>query len=681
MWVTCAATCVLRFYLVGAAWTWLAPDSLAARPGRGARALFHAALALLIGVPVSLFVSLFLSELGVASLPWELAATAILIAAGLIAGLAASPVRLRQTLALSGPGALVVFLGIAVILNLPRCGEWVVGGWDPGVYINEGVCVGRTGTFHPAAQPHHAALTDQELPLFSRDKTRFREIFPGIPLDSADRRVNYSFFRLTPTLVSALTRCGGLCAATRVNLVMGFLGLVVLGAFLLAHRFTRAGLVIAPLLLVTHPLWLYHLHFPTSEMTELFLLLGLGTLLPAQRTGWFCRIMVLVLLLAAIVNRVSFVPFSGMIVLATAWADMNRPDRGRVIRERLLQILTIGLGTAYAYTATAVMMAGLHDVAWKLMLVAGLCLALALSLDLLATRGPVARALRPSPVFRSAAAALCLLGVGAALFWRHLPVLASIRQNALNLGPFLGVAGVVLAVPGLMVLWGRQAARSRYLAALGLVLAAITALLLVDTFAYPFYPWATRRYLAFTVPLQVIGASLALSWLWDVTSGARRLRRVLAVALLGTTLALSARVSWHAISRTDYDGVSTQLTELQKHIGPRDLVVADHFKWGTPLTFIYGKQVLDGSKLYGSNGSTIQPEAIKALARLKGAGWRILWLSSTTQALEIYPEPIPGAVLSWESVPFTVREIVHSRRARDFESREKTVVFRLYAWP
>lgn len=680
-WLACALTLAFRFYAVGAAWNWLVPEAMLAGLGRGSRALLYSASALLIGVPSALLVSLALAEFGAASLGRELLGSGVLAAAGLLTGLRRAPARVRQTLALSAPGLLVVWVGIAAIMHLPRCGEWMVGGWDPGIYINQGVCVGRTGTFHPPAQPHHAALTADELALFARGDGAYPQVFPAVPVDARSREVRHYFFRLTPTLVSALTRCGGLGAATRVNYIMGFLGLIVLAACLRSHRCPAACVAIALLLLVTHPLWLYHLHLPTSEMTELFLVLGLGMFLWAQRTGWFCHGMTLLLMLTAIVNRVSFVPFAGMLVLATAWADLDRPDRRRALAERLLQAGTIGLGTFYAFTATAVTMASLQFVSRELVVVAGGCLLAAMAVEVLAARGVSLRALSPALLFGALTAVMVLLGLGAALLSRHVTVLASVRQNALRILPFLGPWLVSAAAVGLAILWFARARQSRHLAALLAVFVGVTAILLINAYAIPIYPWTTRRYLPFTVPLLVVGAAIALSALWYMPARLAAVRRAGVVVLTVALMAATGRMSRHALAGTEYDGVSVQLAELQAQIGPHDLVLADHFKWATPLAFVYGKQVLDGSQLYGKRGPTLMPAALKALARLRAAGWRVLLLTSTPEGLDVYPGKVEGARLVWSAAPFTIKEIIHSPRARDFERREKKVVFQLHEFP
>lgn len=680
-WLACALTLVLRFYLAGAAWNWLLPEGLLSGSPKGYRALLCSAGALVIGVPSALLLSLVLSEFGVASLAWELLGSGVVTVGGLLLGRRCAPSRTRQTLALSVPGALVVFAGTAAIMHLPRCGEWMPGGWDPGIYITQGVCVGQTGTFHPTPQAHHAALTAGELPLFTKEYGAFPQIFPGVPLDAKGRQVRHYFFRLTPTLVSVLMRCGGLAAATRVNFIMGLLGLIVFAAFLRIHRLSSVCLAIALLLLIAHPLWLYHLHLPTSEMTELFLVLGLGMLMGVQREGWFSHVVFLMLMLAAIVNRVSFVPFAGMLVLALSWADMQRTDRQRVLVERLLQILVICLGTFYDFTATAVTMANLQFVSLELIIVAGTCLVIAGGLELMLARGVNLRLLSPPILFSCFTAALMLLGLGAVMLPRHVTVLAAVRQNATHILPFLGPWLAVTAAAGLAVLWFVRAAQSRHLAALMVVFVGVTVILLINSYAIPIYPWATRRYLPFTVPLLAVGASIALSYLWDMQGRWKLSRRLGAGIVAGALLVIPAKKSWHAVTGTEYDGLSRHLAELAAHIEPGDLILSDHFKWGTPMAFVYGKHVLDGSQLHGKRGGTLMPAALATLARLRSDGWRVLLLTSTPEGLDVYPRKLEGARLLWAGDSFVIKEIIHSPRAEDFARRERPAVFRLYELP
>lgn len=682
VWLTGAGLLTLRFYLTGAAWTWLLPaiDGEAPR-GPGTR-LTHAAVALLGGVTSSVLLSLVLAECGQGFLRWEVLGSVLIVASGVVLGARHDRQRSRAARVAGLPGACVVFLGLAVILQMPHTGEWIVGGWDPGVYMDEGICVGRTGTFHPAPMAHHEQLTAAEVPLFCRGRGVFTQSFPAVPLDPGTRQIRHYFFRFTPALISALYRCGGMDAALRVNWIMGFLGLVVFAAFLRIHRATPAFIVAAVVLCGTHPLWLYHLHLPTSEMTELFLMLGAGLTLGLTGRGTLGGALLSTLLLCAIVNRVSFVPFAGLLVLATAWADMSRMERGPVMRERLLQLLAIGAGTLYDFTATRVTMATLQYVVPELLGVSGATLTLALLLDVLAWRGIRPRwLLSPGVVLGTLLAGGVLLGLGVGLGWRHVTLLARIRQNALQIGPYLGTVTLLLAVPGAWILWRCRTRMTRHFTAVVLVLSGITLLLLVNSFVVPICPWATRRYVPFTLPLLVLAAGIALSALWDAAVGFTVLRRMLAVGLLGLALAGSARLSWHAVRGTEYDGLSAQLAEVAAQIGPRDLVIADHFKWGMPLLLLHGKHVLDGSKFYGENGAVVMADGLIALERMKGLGWRVRFLTSTGDGLEVYPRGIPGVHQVWTSSPLDVREIIHSARARDFVLREKHLVFRLYAMP
>lgn len=680
-WLSCSLILVLRFYLAGATWNWLLPEGLLSGLGKGSRILLYSAGALVVGVPASLFISLVLAEFGVASLVWELLGSAVVALVGLSVGLRHAASRARQTMILSMPGALIVFVGIAVIMRLPNGGEWMLGGWDPGVYMNQGICVARTGTFHPPAQAHHVALTAEELPLFSRGEGAFPRIFPGVPLCAKDRQVRHYFFRLTPTLVSALTHCGGLAAAMRVNFIMGFMVLIVFAGLLRAHRCSAACFVISMVLLIAHPLWLYHLHLPISEMTELFLVLGVGMFLWAQREGWFCHVVFLLLVFMAIVNRVSFVPLAGMLVLALAWADMERTDRRRVLVERMLQMLVICLGTAYDFTATAVTMANLRYVSRELIVVTGICLLIAGALEVMAARRIHTRVLRPRILFGCLTGVLVLLGLGAVLLPHHVAVMAAVRQNTVRILPFLGPWLVVTAAAGLGVLWFVRAEQSRHLAALMSVFVGMTAILLINSCTIPIYPWTTRRYLPFTVPLLVITGGIALSALWDLPSRWKRIRRIGAGTIVAILLVIPATKSWHAVRGSEYDGVSSRLAELAARIQPSDLVLSDHFKWGTPLAFVYGKQVLDGTQLYGKRGDTLMPAALAAMARFRAEGWRVLMVTSTESGLGVYPREVKGARLVWAGSPFIVKEVVHSSGARDFMRREKTVVFRLYELP
>ncbi len=77
---------------------------------------------------------------------------------------------------------------------LPNTGEWIAGGWDPGVYLNTGINVGQTGTFTPQDKAFGADFTPAERSHFMRYPSNRSERFPGILSNKNGTEINFHFF-------------------------------------------------------------------------------------------------------------------------------------------------------------------------------------------------------------------------------------------------------------------------------------------------------------------------------------------------------------------------------------------------------------------------------------------------------------------------------------------------------
>jgi len=681
-WALCALVVTLRCGLTGAAWLWLFPRSIVADFPRPGRLLVLTATAWLVGVVTTLLTTLALAELGRAGGRTEFLISTGWIVAGLVLGAATRGKALSQALRDVAPGLAATFVLVAAVMNLPRCGEWITGGWDPGVYLNQGLAVARTGTFHPAPQACHTALDSEGLRAFVRqNRAYYMEIYPGVPINPETRRVEHYFFRLTPTLIGVLAQSGGLRAAVRVNYIMGVFALIAFMAFLYAQRCGWPQALFATALLAAQPLWLYHLHLPVSELLELFLLLGLG-LLAAFRTRSLAAAALLALVMfAAIVNRFSFLPFSGLVLCALAWADVPRTDRRRVRLERTLQLAAIVTGGLFDIVVSAIATVRLPHVVRDLTAVAGFLALLALMLDWAAAKGWAQNVEKRLPSwFGPALCAAGLLGLTGLWLLRHTALLSPEWNRLQHLLPYFGTVPMLLALGGAAWLCCCGDRVPRTVKALALVFLGMGIIVLIKPFMVPIYPWATRRHLTCTVPLLALlgGAVLALPWTRTVKFGA--LAKALALIVLIGAVASTAKRSWHAWSRTEYNGLSDALALVAGQISDGDVVVVDHPWWGTPLTFIYGKQILDGWNWYAGRSTNAMEVGMAALTRLRAEGQRIRFLTSTAEGLGIYPRPVQPVAADWSSPEFALNAMVHGPRVADFVTREKRYIFRLYTF-
>ncbi len=652
---------VLRVMASGFCWAWLPERGRASGPRM--HGLFLAAFCAVAGTAVSGLTAVALGECGAFSPVFEGAAAATLMGCGLWLGARRFPGWWRPAFFRVLPWLLGAMAGGAVLLALPDKGEWIVGGWDPGVYMNAGLSLARTGTFHPQDSAFDRRLVPAEQNVFLRRAGTRVERFPGVM--AAGGALRFHFFRLTQGLSAVAARSAGWAGAFGLNRLLGAVALLCLAAWVGGLFHGRAAAA-ALLLLATQPLWVYHTHTPVSEMPELALLCGLclaTALQPGRRRAAFeC-----LLLLALTVNRFSFVPFAGLWLAARAWMDLPREDRAAVLRERVCAVAAVCLGAVCDLVTSPASVLGWT--VWPLLVVLGGCgMAAALAVDRF---GLPRRGLETARWLVSAA------GVAVALLalrpvWQ--PGCAQ-SENWIQWACFTGWPLVGLAVAGAGCVAFAPRALPRPFKAVLFFWAGMTLALWADKSIVNVYPWALRRYLSSGAPLAALLGVCALLGLERAGTRGRRW----AAALLGCVVLAQGPAAMRAVACAEYAGVTGLLDGVAARVRESDWLVADHFRWGTPLRCVWGRTVLNGERLLPRKaGPGRAAEGFDALARLARGGADVWLLTSTANGAAVFGEAARGFVLQEDFGPAELPEIVHHRHMRGFQSRPCEVHFRLY---
>jgi hypothetical protein len=619
------------------------------------------ALALLAGVLVALTAGYVLSGFG-----W-LTRSSLAVVLVLVIGLArlgpdASPER--GWLGWSVLASLIVL----VLARWPERGAWLVGGWDPGVYANEGAFAARTGGFAPVAVPFYEALGPEALHTLTTAERAHRDFFPGFPYDEHAQTFSLQFPRLTPVAFAVAHLAGGASAAWRTPLwlaaLAGFLG------WALARRLfsARGAAQAAGLALAAHPLVLYHSHTPSSELLELVLVLGVllvRTCAPGAARAWGTAW----LLAAAGANRTSFLLWGAVWVALVTWQDLARADRRRVLVEHLGVMVALVAGAALHHLMTPVAVEKLAHVLPRIERVAGGVLGAALLLDS-AFCWPVVQGWwsgRGSTVVRWSWCVGWWMMLAAGACW----VLRD-REPALAMAVYLGPVLLVLAAAGATVAVTRGREPVLVLALLWCL--AVTVLVVRQPHVAELYPWATKRHLAFGVPLLALGLGAWVQHAW----GRGGLRRVvlLGLAVIALALPMSRRVeAWRG---TSYNGVPAALDEVAAQVAEADGVVADHFLWATPLAVAGGLPVISGEALWREPDAATTRAVWQRVREMVAAGQHIRVLSSVGGGPEQWGTAAPALRLVWAGPPLMYRETAHHRAGRGFAGREKERTFRVY---
>ena len=675
----CALLCGGVTVLIGASWSWSLPLVVREKPG-WAITIMATARALLIGLLVCSLSAMILGLVGKYSVFWGCIVPAAVMAAGFLAGYWKDRKRLRSEILSCLPGMVALFAILVLVLSTRIHSEWIVGGLDPGVYVNEAVTLGKTGTFYPPDTFFHRGLDAGERKAFTRSGKKRTERFPAVAVNSDKGSFEFEFFRLFPALMAGLYRAGGIGAAVRVNAVLGVFSILMLVALLLRTSSPLHAMVSA-LFLIMQPIWLYHLHVPVTEMLQLVIVCGIALLLSERRTV-SVLVMLFFLFAAGVLNHFSFFPTGGLLVCAVVWIDFHREDRTRVVVEHLVLLAGVATGAVVDFAVAPISFYGWEETT-RSIIVAGCAFGiLALVADAMAmisaVRGFAVKWAKSCvwAMFLSLVVLLGLFWITSELYPEHADATTFRR-----LVHYVGLAPVMLALLGGLMMFVMGQGADRVIRGMIVFWAALTVVLLlrINEWTVPLYPWATRRYLMCAIPLISVCAGWLVAVVWRLEKTHIVGRAVCCVAVIAAMSIALLQKGSKAWRHTEYAGVIGMLESVAQQVSDDDIVVVDHPQWGMPLTFLSGKTVLNARHFY-RRGMETMAAGMSVLTRLKKDGKRVRFLTSTPVGLEVYPFP-PGALtLEWESELMDYEIMVQHRRAHDFKRGERRKVFRLYSF-
>jgi len=516
----------------------------------------------------------------------------------------------RLTLTALLPIALVV---LGVWRFFPPA-EYIIGGKDPGVYMNEGIQIAQRGALVVRDD------TIAAVPAFARDLffPRYRDLegeqrsdyysvrFMGFfILDPDSGAVVGQFPHLFPASIALGYGLHGLTGARMTTGVWAMLGLVAVyfaGARLLGKP--AAGAAAALLACNVAQTWFGR--YPNAEIAMQALLFAA---LLAFARAQVDDIRFFGPIAGGLLGLMLFLRLDAALAIAgIAGAAGLGLAAGQRLRPSFWIALAIPAVLAVAYLAGPMRPYAdiyrtflTHLSTWQY-LALGAAAAVAAIVILSAFRGAATGVPRSGPVLAIVPSLLAGAVVGAglyALFLRH-PGGKLASHDAYALRTF---ANLYFTVPGVLAaLLGFWLAARRWFwrdPALFLTIALFAASVFYKIRIVPEHFWMSRRF----IPVVLPGALLLLSAAAFATSASGWRPRLARWAIGGTFVGLLAvsylRVSTPVLRHTEYEGLIPKLESLSGRFGANDLVIVESRNAGgdvhvlaTPLAYIYAKHVL-----------------------------------------------------------------------------------------
>jgi hypothetical protein len=561
--------------------------------------------AVVVSVALSLSVVLALAALSRYSFERLLVADVAFAAAAALA--ARGRLRLGPDVRRVGLTAIVPLA--LVVIGLWRffpASEYVIGGKDPGTYMNEGVQIAQRGALvfrDPVVAAVPPFARDLFFPSHQRQDyygTRFMGFFIK---DPATGSVVGQFPHLFPASIAIGYGIDGLSGARRTVGVWAILGLLAV-YFAAARLAGRTAATAAAGLLALHVIEIWFSRYPNAEVVmQALLFAGLLANARAHADGdrFFAPVS------AVLLGLLLFLRFDAVLAIAGVAAGLALSGfRGQRPHALFLSVFAgmAALATLYllgpmrAYADLPIVFLS-HLPPWEYVLFA-LVAALTIAALWLATKSArfSSHVVSAAPVV--VAVALWVLALYA-LFIRH-PAGKLAAHDAYALRTFtdfyLTLPALLAALVGVWLMARRVFWRDP---ALFVTVAVFSCFFFFKIRIVTDHFWMTRRFLPVILPGALLfAAAAALSGTrrsdWMGVGATRRLIGVAFVALLAVQY---GRASAPLVQHVEYAGLTARIEALAKTIGDDDLLIAesrdaegDVHVLALPLAYIYARQVL-----------------------------------------------------------------------------------------
>ena len=537
----------------------------------------------------------------------------LLLSNGLIAGgivcafrgrLRLGPIAPKPHWSVVTPLAIIAVVASVSFRTPPA--EYIIGGKDPGTYVNEGIQIAQRGSLG-IEDRLVASIPEHLIPLFSTETawSSYSSRFMGFYLvDPAEGRVMGQFPHLFPVWIAVSYGIDGLTGTRYVVTVLATLGVLSVffaGAWLVGRPAATAGAV----LLAVNVAQVWYSRYPNAEiLLQVFVFSSI--LAYSRATVGGDRFFALVA--GLLVTLAGFTHISGLFVIGIFLVAFLLGPFARQRPSFVFPVVAIS-GSAlvglYYLTVLAPYVERYANVIRRFpnlsisVLAGAVTLGTLLALSRMAAAGFVARWLPWSVV------AVVLTLAGYAYFLRF-PVGRLAPHDAASLRTFtefyLSPLGLGMALLGLVLV-----SRQRFWVAITFVLTFVgfSLIFFYKIRIFPEHFWAARRFLAVILPgaCLLIGATAFPRSLLGFPPRSKGWVPRAAVTGLGTLLVVIVgsgylRASTLIVNHTEYEGVIPRLETLNALIAESDLLLvesrqaSDLHTLALPLAYIYAREVL-----------------------------------------------------------------------------------------
>jgi hypothetical protein len=503
-------------------------------------------------------------------------------------------------------GAAVALIALATLVWTRHPGEVILGGWDPGVYMQTAAHVARTGELL-IREADLNRLTPDELAILTRTTSGVVGPFSGMWM-LPDGRLSPQFHHLYPSLMAVAFSLGGVKAALMVNPLLN--AGCIIAMFALARRFVRPLPALgAAVLLALNPAQLWQAKFCTAETLGQFLLLGgavffldaMGAegLATARPNGAKTRRLE-ALLAGAAFGLALLARYDSILLLAplfaltiAAWVWLSERKNAAIMLAGFAPFLLHHMIHHRHFAPYYQPMSGL------VLIALAACVGAAVAVALVTQNEAARKFAEQKAGWLRALAALAVLAWWCFVWARpHLPkgspLAGADAGNLYFLGAIFGPLFALFAIS--LVVWifsERNLVRAIWLYASTAALVVVTTSVFNDHFLM----WVSRRFVPVAVPLLALAFVKALERIVkgraNVAVAPSAQRRAVAAALLVAAIAANFQSTRAMAALRDWPGLADWTARVAQAIPADARVFCDQWGFAAPLRFLHGRQAYE----------------------------------------------------------------------------------------
>jgi hypothetical protein len=577
----------------------------------------------------------------------------------------------------------ILFSIIFLVFNVNS--EWLPGGWDPGIYTNQGISTARNNGFDNVQSLSNLNLTTDELFMISKVPNEmsnsnidgYRELLPGVRLDIQTGETSNLFFRNYPNFISMLIKWGAVDFGFKANVFAGLLFLLVF--FVLCYRSFGSFYSLAfCAVLLLHSLFLYHIKLPTTEVLQMTLFFGF-VLINSWKTNLFFSVFSGLIFFCTVTNRASFIGFGSIYLFFVCFAKSATTVK---MRDNFLFL---------AFSVTGLVGGLIYDIIYC----GNTVVKLSYVFDKLLIVSIVS-------VFASIVVISCSKFVK--IYSEKILLFFENRKNGYIFASILMVVTVVvmLVVYSTSDYLGHQIKMlisyfgfiplifafggiyfmlfdpkvNLYVKVTVIFLILISVITFANQYVANLYPWAARRYVTYTLPLLILSAIYLPYILWSKNTTVFKVMSVL--CLLAICVPQMKTVS-KVFMESEYRGVANQLETLNSQIKDKAVILVDDHRFATPLMYVYGHKVIDNKLLVSRvKDAKSAKQYYDLLKKIKESGNTLYFLNTSHGAnAPSMPFDISNSNV-WNASEFETTEVVHGKDQKTFEYKYLTFEPYLY---